>query len=85
MIVAGGLNFGGPGTLPQGRFDTSYVANDTVSRTSGPTRFKFGGEYRHFINENFAEGTGVFNFPSMADFLPERRTPSISRWASDAV
>jgi hypothetical protein len=69
MIVAGGLNFGGPGTLPQGRFDTSYVANDTVSLTSGHHAFKFGGEYRHFINENFAEGTGVFNFPSMADFL----------------
>ena len=30
---------------------------------------KFGGEYRHFINENFAEGTGVFNFPSVAAFL----------------
>jgi hypothetical protein len=29
MIVAGDLNFGGPGTLPQGRFDTSYVFNDT--------------------------------------------------------
>ena len=24
---------------------------------------------RHFINENFAEGTGVFNFPSVAAFL----------------
>jgi len=69
MIVAGGLNFGGPGTLPQGRFDTSYVANDTVSRTSGHHAIKFGGEYRHFINENFAEGTGIFNFPSVAAFL----------------
>ena len=27
MIVAGGLNFGGPGTLPQGRYDTSYVVH----------------------------------------------------------
>jgi Carboxypeptidase regulatory-like domain/TonB dependent receptor-like, beta-barrel len=69
MIVAGALNFGGPGALPQGRFDTSYVVNDTVSRTSGRHSIRFGGEYRHFINENFAEGTGVFNFPSVAAFL----------------
>jgi hypothetical protein len=69
MIVAGALNFGGPGTLPQGRFDTSYVVNDTVSRTSGRHSIRFGGEYRQFINENFAEGTGVFNFPSVAAFL----------------
>ena len=35
MIVAGDLNFGGPGTLPQGRIDTSYVFVDTFSRASG--------------------------------------------------
>ena len=69
MIVAGDLNFGGPGTLPQGRYDTSYVFADTLSRASGRHSIKFGGEYRHFINENFAEGTGVFNFPSVAAFL----------------
>ena len=69
MIVAGDLNFGGPGTLPQGRFDTSYVFVDTLTRASGRHTFKLGGEYRHFINENFAEGTGVFNFPSVDAFL----------------
>jgi len=69
LIVAGDLNFGGPGTLPQGRFDTSYVFADTFSRASGRHWIKFGGEYRHFINENFAEGTGVFNFPSVDAFL----------------
>ncbi len=69
MIVAGDLNFGGPATLPQGRTDTSYVFNDTLTRTSGRHFMKLGGEYRHFINENFAEGTGLFNFPSVADFL----------------
>ena len=69
MIVAGDLNFGGPGTLPQGRFDTSYVFVDTFSRASGRHSMKFGGEYRHFINENFAEGTGMFNFPSVEAFL----------------
>ena len=69
MIVAGDLNFGGPGTLPQGRFDASYVLGDTLSRVSGRHSIKLGGEYRHFINENFAEGTGVFNFPSVPAFL----------------
>ena len=69
MIVAGAVNFGGPGTLPQGRFDTSYVVTDTLSRAKGGHSIKFGGEYRHFINENFAVGTGVFNFPSVAAFL----------------
>src|SRR6185369_5814485 len=69
MIVAGALNFGGPGTLPQGRFDTSYVFADTLARTSGHHTFKLGGEYRQFTNENFARGSGVFNFPSVAAFL----------------
>ncbi len=32
-------------------------------------RWTLGGEYRHFVNENFAEGTGVFNFPSVEAFL----------------
>jgi hypothetical protein len=69
FIVAGGLNFGGPGTTPMGRYDTSYVFADTLSRTKGRHSIKLGGEYRHFINENFAEGTGIFNFPTVAAFL----------------
>jgi hypothetical protein len=69
MIVAGGLNFGGPGALPQGRFDTSYIFTDTITRASGRHVLKFGGEYRHFINDNFAQGTGIFNFPSVPAFL----------------
>jgi hypothetical protein len=69
MIVAGDLNFGGPATLPQGRTDTSYVLVDTVRHASGRHSMALGGEYRHFINENFAEGTGSFNFPSVDAFL----------------
>jgi hypothetical protein len=69
MIVAGDLNFGGPGTLPMGRTDTSYVLVDTFSHARGRQSLKLGGEYRHFVNENFAEGTGVFNFPSVEAFL----------------
>jgi hypothetical protein len=69
FIVAGALNFGGPGSLPQGRYDTSYVVSDTFTAAHGRHAISLGGEYRHFINENFAEGTGVFNFPSVSAFL----------------
>ena len=69
FVVAGALNFGGPGTLPQGRYDTSYVVSDTFSRARGRHSVRLGGEARHFINDNFAEGTGVFNFPSVEAFL----------------
>jgi len=69
LIVAGDLNFGGPGAFPQGRFDTLHVLADSVTHARGRHTLKAGGEYRHFINENFAEGTGVFNFPSVDAFL----------------
>jgi Carboxypeptidase regulatory-like domain/TonB dependent receptor-like, beta-barrel len=69
MIVAGALNFGGPAILPQGRKDTLYVFNDTVTHVVSRHSMRFGGEYRRFLNNNFAEGTGQFNFPSMAEFL----------------
>ncbi len=69
MIVAGDLNFGGPATLPQGRTDTSYVLVDTFRHARGRHSMTLGGEYRHFINENYAEGTGAFNFPSVEAFL----------------
>ena len=69
MIVAGDLNFGGPGVMPQGRDDTSYVFVDTFSGARGRHLIKFGGEYRHFINENFAEGAGTFNFATIDAFL----------------
>ena len=69
MIVAGALNFGGPANLPLGRKDTLYVFNDTLTRIAGRHSFKTGGEFRRFLNNNFAQGTGQFNFPSMAAFL----------------
>jgi hypothetical protein len=69
MIVAGGLNFGGPANYPQGRDDDSYVVADTLSHSSGRHSVRLGGEYRHFVNGNFAEGTGSFNFPSLSAFL----------------
>jgi Carboxypeptidase regulatory-like domain/TonB dependent receptor len=69
IFVAGGLNFGGPANLPNGRDDASYVFADTLSYVTGRHSLKAGGEYRHFINVNVNEGTGTFNFPSVAAFL----------------
>ena len=69
FVIAGALTFGGPATLPQGRQDTLYVFNDTLTSISGRHSMKAGGEYRSFLNNNYAEGTGQFNFPSIAAFL----------------
>jgi Carboxypeptidase regulatory-like domain/TonB dependent receptor len=69
MIVAGGLNFGGPPTYPAGRDDVSYVFTDTLSYVSGRHSVRLGGEFRHFFNESFEEGTGAFNFPTVEAFL----------------
>ncbi len=69
MMIAGGLTFGGPAIYPTGRDDTSYVFADTLSRASGRHSLRLGGEYRRFLNENFTETTGSFNFPNVAAFL----------------
>lgn len=64
-----GLNFGGPAGFPQGRGDTTYVASDTVSYLRGRHSFTFGGEFRTFLNNNFAETPGTFTFATAAAFL----------------
>ena len=69
MVVAGDLNFGGPGILPQGRFDTSWVFADVLTISRGRHGITLGGEYRHFINDQYLEGTGTFNFPTLDAFL----------------
>jgi hypothetical protein len=69
ITVAGGLSFGGPFQFPQGRRDGFYLFTNTVSGRRGRHSVKVGGEYRHFDNQNFSEGTGSFNFPSVASFL----------------
>ena len=67
--IAGGLNFGGPVSLPQGRGDTSFVAGDTLSMFRGKHSLKVGGEYRRFYSNLFVLDSGSFNFPSVAAFV----------------
>jgi hypothetical protein len=68
-IAGGGLNFGGPAINPSFRRDTTLVAADTVTWLLGKHSIKFGGEYRQFLTNNFRQGTGSFNFPTVASFL----------------
>jgi hypothetical protein len=69
ISVAGGLNLGGPAGFPQGRDDALYVFANTVSSRAGRHSMKLGAEYRRFVNDNFAQGTGAFNFPTVAAFM----------------
>jgi hypothetical protein len=68
-IAGGGLNFGGPATLPSGRGDTTFVVADNLSWLHGRHSLKLGGEYRQFLNNNFRQATGSFNFATVASFL----------------
>ena len=69
ISVAGGLNFGGPAINPSGRGDTTVIAGDSFSYQNGRHSLKAGGEFRQFLNNNFRQGTGSFNFPTVAAFV----------------
>lgn len=69
ITVASGLNFGGPSINPSGRGDTTFIVADTLSYLRGRQSLKFGGEYRQFLNNNFRQATGSFNFPTVASFI----------------
>jgi hypothetical protein len=68
-VAGGGLNFGGPSAQPSGRGDTTFVVADNLTWLYGRHSLKFGGEYRQFLNNNFRQGTGSFNFPTVEAFL----------------
>lgn len=68
-VAGGALSFGGPATQPSGRGDTTFVVADTVNWLHGPHSLKFGGEYRQFLNNNFRQGTGSFNFATIPAFI----------------
>jgi len=68
VVSSIGLQFGGPGGEPQGRGDTTYVLSDTLSYTRGRHSFKFGGEVRRFLNNNFSTDPGTFTFTNVAAF-----------------
>ncbi|MFL6285803.1 MAG: carboxypeptidase regulatory-like domain-containing protein [Pyrinomonadaceae bacterium] len=68
-ITGSALNFGGPTGFPQGRSDTTYVLSDTLSYLRGSHSFKFGGEFRRFLNNNFGQDTGTLGFANINNFL----------------
>ena len=69
ISVAGGLNYGGPSINPSGRGDTTFVVSDSFNYQRESHSIKGGGEFRQFFNNNFRQGTGSFNFPTVAAFL----------------
>src|SRR5664279_4902206 len=56
--VASSLIFGGISGFPQGRGDTTYQYDDTVSWVHGKQSIRGGVEFRRFDNNNFNGGTG---------------------------
>lgn len=72
--VSGSLNIGGPGGFPQGRGDTVYVGSDTLSVQHGKHALKYGGEFRHFLNNNFGKDVGSMSFTSIPNFLAGNAT-----------
>ncbi|HVF41486.1 MAG TPA: carboxypeptidase regulatory-like domain-containing protein [Pyrinomonadaceae bacterium] len=68
-ITGSALNFGGPTGFPQGRSDTTYVFSDTLSYLRGAHAFKFGGEFRRFLNNNFGQDPGTLGFANVNNFL----------------
>ena len=68
-IAAGALNFGGPNGFPQGRGDVTGALSNTLSYLRGRHSFKFGGEFRRFYNNNFAQTIGSFGFATLDEFL----------------
>ena len=68
--MANSLVFGGISGFPQGRGDTTYQYDDTLSWVHGKHSIRCGVEFRRFDNNNFNGGTGgVLNFGTMAGFL----------------
>jgi hypothetical protein len=72
QVQAAGLTFGGPSGFPQGRFDTTGVFSDTLNYLRGKHSIKVGGEFRRFINDNYASDTGFFRFNTMTTFLNDQ-------------
>jgi outer membrane receptor protein involved in Fe transport len=57
-----GLTFGGPSGFPQGRFDTTGVVSDTLSKLKGKHSLKFGGEFRRYLVASFDGNIGSLTF-----------------------
>ncbi len=68
-IAGGNLNFGGPAPQPSGRGNTSFTFSNTLTLLRWKHSLKLGGEFRQFLNNNFRQGTGTFNFPTVAAFI----------------
>jgi hypothetical protein len=70
ITISGVMQLGGLNGFPQGRGDTTFQYNDTLSWTHGRHSFKFGGEVRRFWNNAFNTATGgTITFSGLSTFL----------------
>ncbi|MBV8830478.1 MAG: TonB-dependent receptor [Acidobacteriaceae bacterium] len=63
------LAFGGINGFPQGRGDDTITLADTVSWIHGNHSIRFGPQYYHVIADSFSSTPGLFNFPTITEFL----------------
>ena len=68
ISVAGAFTFGGPRGIT-GRDDYTIVLSDTLMWSRGAHSWKFGSEYRHFVNDRYMIDLGTFNFASVSAFM----------------
>jgi hypothetical protein len=89
------LQIGGPSGFPQGRFDTTGVASDTLTWLKGKHTVKYGGEFRRFLEASFADDTGTLVFatstgdtvgqPASANDFANGQASSYSQTPQDVV
>ena len=72
----GSLTFGDERAFPQGRGDTMLVFGDTLSWIHGRHSFKFGTEWRDFLNNNFNGDPGQLTYQTTAHFIAD--TPDVA-------
>jgi hypothetical protein len=83
-ISTTGIAIGGPGGFPSGRIDTLGVISNATTYTRGQHSVKFGGEFRRFLNANFAGDPGTLTFGPSAT-LTDSTGKTIINQGHDAI
>jgi hypothetical protein len=68
-ISTTGIAIGGPNGFPSGRIDTLGVISNATTYTRGAHSVKFGGEFRRYLNANFAGDPGTLAFGPTANIF----------------
>ena len=82
IVVAGGLNFGGPAILPQGRNDTLYIVPIRSPTRPPGTSFVSAASTGDFSATTSMKAQGCSTSRAWRRSWPEPPTRSASHWAS---